>query len=426
MPTRSLKYGTFLWGALIVAATTLLFASFRFNTLDLGSGAQRAFETYNAESEILVLNRIAETRVNGWQNLSGFLILPDARGPYFSQCGLQGWILPYFCAVKFQEPDVKVAAGAPATIVALINAMTLIALCLVVAGRWGKAAGVVLFTLLLCTKWLTIFGANIYWVYFTQLAPLLFSWMFAERAFTTRQIGFYVGLSALITIRAMCGYEYFTNVALGTIIPLIYFALTESGYRPKLVSAVARALLAIGIGLINALVIHSVQFIYHFQSLSIGLSYLKNRFIARTYGGSEVSAVPESTTQLKILMKYWNYDVLRVPHYFEVSLKQIIFLSVATGVGSAVFAIRRLSKAERVPEIVVWPILCLLGLFVSWSWQILFKGHMYHHDFLNMMVYLFPFLITCYLACAVGIARIGGFLKHRMSRGFNELMFGNR
>jgi hypothetical protein len=273
-----------------------------------------------------------------------------------------------------------------------------------------------MFTFLLFTKWLAIFGMNIYWVYFTQLAPLLFSWMFAERAFAERRIGFYLGLSVLILIRAMCGYEYCTNVALGALIPIVYVALTNPACRPKLNGTIALSLLAVGIGLAVAFTIHLVQLFHYFQDWSGGVNYLKSRFLARTYGGMDSSAMPDATTQLEILWKYLKYDVLLVPHYFEVSLKQVIILSVATGTACAIYGVKCLATGGKVPEIVVWPVLCLLGLFASWSWQLIFKGHMYHHDFLNMMVYLFPFLITCYMACAVSVAGLVRFLTNRIIR----------
>ena len=221
---------------------------------------------------------------------------------------------------------------------------------------------------------------------------------------------FYLLIAASVAFKCACGYEYVTNVMLGSVLFLgleWICAIREKNGRAKLLF---RCLLGAGLasfaGFAATICIHAWLRTGSIYGGLVDILYCD--VLRRTVGDpvitTENAVVTVKTSVLAVLARYWILSVTGL-------------LATGTLAANLVLFLRSKDRRERFRDAVM----LLLGALASSSWFVLAKSHSYVHHHLNGVLFYLPFMqISVYillkqLMCrfqSVEKARDNGWTEH--------------
>ena len=302
------------------------------------------------------------------------------------QLGLQGWFA-YGAGALCRS--LHLPAQAAYYLLRLVNALffslTLLGIAWQLKKAYNALFGVVFYLVCLLSTWIDAFACNLYWVCFSWFLPMLFGLMVLNHP--QKRGWFYLLIAASVAFKCACGYEYVTNVMLGSVLFLgleWICAIREKNGRAKLLF---RCLLGAGLasfaGFAATICLHARLRTGSIYGGLVDILYCD--VLRRTVGDpvitTETAVVTVKTSVLAVLARYWILSVTGL-------------LATGTLAANLVLFLRSKDRRERFRDAVM----LLLGALASSSWFVLAKSHSYVHHHLNGVLFYLPFMqISVYI-----------------------------
>jgi len=411
---------------LFIFSFVILFLSYGYNITNIGYPAntdnQSQFVSFQSESEALFLARIDAITKKNTENTGGFLIIDNrlpnyAQGPYTSQVGLQGIILSFFAPKNIDDlPNFYQLSRY------IFSGLTVTIFCFLIISvnkTFGKITSSILLGLLAYSTWIIFFAKNLYWVTPLLILPLIGSWVLYPYFHKEKKIYlFYFLISFFIFLKALCGYEYVTNIILSPIVPIIYFSLENRDPIRKILNSCIKIISFGLIGFLSAIFIHIVQLSIYFHSFSQSIYTILDRIKVRTYVQNNSSDSIYLLVHTKNIFQILEGYLLRPifgdskflnPIYLDsISIKRPdisfhnLYQLLPTLGGIIVIAIILLlilfiinkNNSDEYRKLKNLSFSLMVSVIISFSWAISAKGHMYFHNHFNQIIFYIPFVIT--------------------------------
>ncbi len=413
---------------LFAASVILLFFSFSYNIFNIGypelGGIPSQFESFQSESEALVLGKVDKFVMDGRTNLGGFLYIDErlpayAPGPYFSQVGLQGMIVGTFAPNN--KGDLLQYYHIARLFFAFLTALTLSFFVLAVNKEFGLITAIFLMFSISYSPWIVFFAKNLYWATPLLFLPFILSWT-TYSYFNKKEklVYFFVLISLAVFLKALSGYEYITNVAMAALVPVFYFQIKEGNNLWQTCKNIVLVGLSGIVGFFLAIAVHVIQLSFNSHSIYNSIMLIFSNAKLRTYdqsGAGGVYALVEKTSLISILKGYLLRPIvgdskflypeyldslnIKLPNlsfansgYLIFSLGGVILLVIIFSF--VVFCWWKFTKKYNI-KINILLFAVFASLLVSFSWATLAKGHMIFHNHFNEIIFCIPFILLCYL-----------------------------
>lgn len=375
-----------------------------------GKWQAEVFETYQGDTAMHVPIMVRQVRQGGL----GRLLRPMPNYgdgyelTYYPSCfGLQAKVVGLF-GVLVRSGDAEYIAFAQAC-VALLMGFVMAAVFEMTRREFGGVASVVFLLLSLSSDWLVFVGRHLYHVFFTCLLPFMYAWvrfpMYADGKRSTWPFLFFIGM--FVALRAMCSYEYITNVILGATVGPYYYLILNRVRGYGLLKWGGGIVLAGVIGVLVAMGLHAMQNCYAFGSWAQGWEAVSKIAVARSYGsdGGIKSAI-DNVPLLRIIDAYLFQNALSVPF---LGYRQTVFLTigaacaVVTALMLSAVAWHRSGKtcpgeaSDLRSRLFALTTATFWGMCCTFTWPFLMKGHMFHHIHMAPKLFYIPFLLTYYI-----------------------------
>lgn len=204
------------------------------------------FNTWQVDSEALVIGRMSQSKFNGINSYESFLgktvpnyrhqkdfyledRSPESFRPYSQQLGLQGIVFSIIDKITDFSPKITL------NILYALNSFMLITLLYIVLYWFRKEFSIIslIFGILavLNSNWLIVSARNLYWVTWTLLLPfvgVLLILKFEELKHKSYNIILFIFTFVSIFIRSACGYEFISTVMISAEVPIIYYCIKNS------------------------------------------------------------------------------------------------------------------------------------------------------------------------------------------------------
>ncbi|MFB5674648.1 hypothetical protein ACE3NQ_26140 [Paenibacillus terreus] len=401
------------------------------------------FESFQRDSEALVVGRLINSQVNGvmsdnmflggWTRANNAESSPEDQyniflgktekgdySEYESQIGLQGF---FFSLIEKLLPvgnDYMLMYLKGINV--LILSVLLTGLVIWCFNEFNLITSWVLLIGIICSQWLIIFGRNLYWVAWSMYLPFficLFILFLEEKKQKRYKRTLNLLIFLAVFIKCGSGYEYISSVFITAIVPLIYYAY-KSKWAPKVfVLRVISVSLSSLIGFLSALFIHIYLLYLKYSSLSDALSVIKLIILKRTYGdANEVPAVFRESLNanvFEVVSTYLNGFAFDLNNFFgthldllKVSFKDMIWFFLV--ITSLVFVSEKISTKIQLHrrKLIGLTLSLWFSLLAPLSWFIMAKGHSYIHTHINYFLWQLPFTL-------VGFALTGSIISYLLS-----------
>jgi hypothetical protein len=426
---------------LFFVSTVVLAANFQTN-FARAVGSER-FESFQRDSEALVVGRLIRTEASGALSDGGFtgLFRPDDETanpheyqyevflagsaepegpyePYTSHPGAQAWA--YSVLRSFVPGTGESELSRLRLITSIASAAVLSLIVVWVAVQFGLLAGVVLVSGLLVSGWPTLFGRNLWWALGAFYLPFVASVGVFER---DRRAGRYSTGSAfaavLLAVLFKClltGFEYITTTRVLVSVPLVFYGILDRWGSREWVARLGILAAATVTGFGATLGLLLIQLRAALGSFGEAVGYVRDSAARRTY--ADPAAFPEYAESLgsglaSVLATYWNgvaVDVTRWlgPWAWFLTFGRLVILllvvSLVAILGRRTFETLRRHERRNVALIAaLW--VSLAGPF---SWFIIFKSHSYVHTHMNYIVWYMPFALLGFALCGAVAGAIAG------------------
>jgi hypothetical protein len=325
---------------------------------------------------------------------------------YRSQFGLSGVVLGGLKAVlPVRTSDLLVWSAA---VCALLTAAA-VGLVFAAAARWlPVAAADIACGLAACSPVLLPFAPSLYLGTVLHFAPFALVWCLYPRAVTPRQkTRLVLGVSLLVGVKALCGYEYITTVLLAPL-AAAWFHQHRAGESWRQRAAVAANLLAAGVlGVAVAVAVHYVQMRVVIDEDAVAV--IRERAAERIAAGLEPDPWDESPGRFGYVtgrfLGYFDRCAVSGPGFFGRARPQLPLKAVLGLAAGWVFWNR--TRRRLTPDAAALAGACAIGFAAGLSWQVLAVNHMCKHPHLNMVVFAVPFLPLAFLLMGLAAARAG-------------------
>lgn len=290
-------------GLFVALTATILFLSFSLDFF--GAMSAPAFVGNFKDSEALVSNAV---QCKGAYFSGQLLIVADPNAPlvqgscnleqlqaYSSQFGLQGrfYTAGYRLGTKVVNltPDQYVAFAQLVT--ALASAFIFALLALWVRNKFGLFVANVVTFLIAISPMIVGFSRNLYWALPLLIAPLVYIlFLYSPTKPRKTQVFFWLGLSLLLYIRYLCGYEFVTTITIMVIAVIAYLLSAFSLSKKKYMMELTIAGLICVFSFFAALGTHIYSLKEISGSMSQAVEIVKNRAAAHTTGSADYLAYP--------------------------------------------------------------------------------------------------------------------------------------
>lgn len=438
---------------LITTSVILLFLSYAFNIFGVGSSSGN-FETFQKDSESLVINRLNCKRVHGKDLFGGQLVVgkdglqPDSNicdptlfEAYVSQYGIQGQIISYFAP----HDQAKVGGYLWLVKIILVSSLValLVALIVAIAQEFSMVPASVVLVCLVISEWMVYYARNLYWVPVLLFMPFVFSFIFYPKFKARSKVNyFYLSLGAIIFLKSLAGYEFITSIILSAFAPVLYYEIKASQriqWRKLLKMLIKVGSVGVA-GFVLALVFHVTEATLYFHSFNKATAAIEKRAAVRTVDNPsetlesvvtnfqhqepEIADVINRFYPLDTLDSfrpffYWKVLAISALHYTFLGLVSVPFIfrepigvilqSMFLAVVIALIMIYRwhmrgLLKSSA--QHLALAAMVLFGLASSVSWLVLAQGHALNHPHLNGIVFYLPFAIVYYIMLGVLAERL--------------------
>ncbi|MCL4367009.1 hypothetical protein M1563_02470 [Patescibacteria group bacterium] len=370
--------------------------------------------------------------------------------PYFSQSGIQGYLLAVFAPKKlFLLPLYYFLCR---FIFAALLSIILSLYVFVISKEFSKKIAIFVMLLLAFSNWLIYFAKNLYWISFTMFLPYIFAWScylyFKKKS---RLFLFYLIIGFLITIRSLAGYEYLSNIILSCFTPILYYEIIQ---KTSIKSLIKKFLLICIVGFFAfsiAFAIQLYQVSTYLGSFPAALSKIGDKASERTFNNTYVN---QGFFEQIIITSPPVYNLLNslnlVNQYNNTASEQTFFItwSIIRYVFSPTFSLSILPTTVNLALFSMFPIslltflilstwrksklmmknkqlfalywCTLYSLIASFSWFILAPGHSINHPHMNGIIFYLPFLLVAYIVLSIQLARLLPNLPRILHKSFSS------
>jgi hypothetical protein len=342
-----------------------------------------------------LLTRAIALNITGQYHYGGFMA-GNWGGAYTHQFGLQYQALNYFAPKNLSALEAYL--GTMRLINAFIFVMLLTCFVLIMKREFGKCVALFLTGCLMGSKWLIAFAFNLYWVIFLAFAPFVLTWAFYPKSSDGRKFyGLWLLTGALVFFKALCGYEYITNVILSPLVPIVYYEVLKMAPVKRIVQKSIRIILSGLIGFFLAICFHVRQAWDYSHSLKKALldDFLFNALI-RTSGDDRLKKLFHWSpwSDLRVFKDYFSTDALSVLGVTLVTtaLLYLILPGIIILSRRLVF-MNELQKRKFQALIASTCVACGASL----SWAVLALGHMRDHLHMNSIIFFLPFFLMIFV-----------------------------
>lgn len=384
---------------------------YAFWTLAIAVGASTARYLWRGRFEFYVSDRISSSLLTesverfaarGDADIGGFMhateaavhvaaaklvdgpaIVRDAY-PYISSFSLQ-YDLVKWCTLG--RPELVVPAIALTSILyAAAMALVVGALCHFATREFSIWSGVAVLVGFCLSPQFVGRSYNLYWMLFLDFLPLLLVLLSYPRLAARGRFPLLLsGTALLVTLKALTGYEYISNILAGPALAILYHELVAAGgWRSlPLGRVVGRAILTVmaGIaGLLAAIALHVDKAARFFGSTAKGLEAFLTPLSYSTLssaGGIRGTATLGVASVARMAVRYASY----LPQYIALGL-------IVAGLW--LYLRRRASPAGEGRERALNAIIPV-ALVISCSWFAAFK-HSYVHPHINYVIFFLYFV----------------------------------
>jgi hypothetical protein len=375
---------------------------FQRNMLNLGAPGQ--FETFQSDAEAMVRNRLLFAKQQGIFSEGGFLLENDEHDghlmPYRSRTGVQGQI----AAIAFVYSGIDLARFTAGSrfVMDLGLSVTLLLFCLIVRQQWGGLAAAIVFMLLLLSNWIAFFAGSLYWVIWTHFLPMTVCFMLYPRLLTGKLSWrvFFLAIGSLIFVKAICGYEFTTNVLLSCTVPVLYYGILNKASLDGIVRIMWRVIVAGAAGLAAAVVIHTIQTSLNYGAIPLAVAHLWERAQVRSFSNPGISY----SLPVKVLRNIYRYlgsslvTLVRMDGQIRIDLPLW-----ALNVALAFCSVFVLADSRFVPglaherrKLLAWIAACVWGLVCSMTWFLIALDHTYGHLHMDPVMFYLPYGLLVY------------------------------
>ena len=441
-----------VWAFCVVSAFVLL-SGFAFNTWQVIW--DKSFLRFQRDTESLIIGRLAKSRQDGifsagglagagvdhsfhetWitpketdrQYLAYFDDIPLKRySPYLSQIGGQGMmygVLDRLIRISSSRTKYEIFQ-------IIASALSAVALTLVVLWfhiEFGFTSAILVLASAAASKWLTVFGRNLWWslwAFYLPMLALMFFLMLNRKPEKRHFIK--LGILACAAVFAKCffnGYEYITTTLVMMTVPFIYYSILDRADLRQFAKGAVSIVAGTSVAILVSLVILLLQIGSAEGNVPGGIKHVTSTLEKRTYGNaseynSEFSSSLEAGT-FGVVRNYINgsyldlrpkadaSDSAEAESAFEIRYSHLIISFVVMSL-LTVFAWRRnKSTAQRQKDtglvVAAW-----FSILAPLSWFIIFKSHSYIHTHVNFIVWQMPFTLF-------GFAIWGAVIRHGLQR----------
>lgn len=383
--------------------------NFSFNTIKTVD--TNWFNSFQLDSEALVIGKIINSRQNGIKSHSGFLGNSDGNyykeksqnnyAVYDAQTGIQGVI---FSALdKFLKVESKNKLIIYYCVNSVLMSLSLTILIKFFIDSFGIMSGIFCFVGTLYSPWLIVGAKNLYWIFWTHLLPLpiLFVYLTKIKKKWDRkyEIFLFVIIFIMCYLKFLSGFEFASQYLITIELPIIYFSISHSWPRQKVIRIFFNSAIIGILGFFSAVLTTLIQIsflkrlslIQSFHELFLRVAY-RTGFNQENYQIATVYKKSLEITSGEVLKRYllenkilFNFTAIEVLlclvllsiiywYYSDVTNKKLLALNVVTSIS-------------------------FLGPI---SWFFLAKGHSAIHTHINYILFNMPFTVfVCFYLGAV-------------------------
>ncbi|HUH98452.1 MAG TPA: hypothetical protein VLZ89_13890 [Anaerolineales bacterium] len=414
---------------ILVAALGAILLALGFDHNAWGVVREKKFETFQNDSESLVMARLVAARQYGLTSYGALMGWGDAdplnlndsdyqhqydvyfaRGDfqtysvYKSQTGFQAFFFSLLDRLSPLAPrwNLRLFRG----LMALLLALTLSIFILWIYGELGWFPALIVFLTTLISPWITLFGRNLLyftWAFYLPMVLTAFylAWEKRNGRASNKMLGWLV--FAAVAFKCLFdGYDFIIPSLAMVFIPLIYYGLLDHwGFR-SLVTRSGMAAAACAGGVVAGIVMLAFQLRFVDGSFGAGLADVLSTFGRRTYGDPSlypaVYADSLRANPLSVLATYlFNDYVLAFLNldFFDLILIAAVFTGIYVGVDKAA----KLNLPDK-RRSYAWIGATWVSVLSPISWFVIFKGQAYVHTHTNYLAWYMPFTLFAFALCA--------------------------
>jgi hypothetical protein len=402
------------WSEILVFLVSflILFFSFQFNLFHIANNDW--FQGYQKDSESFVVGRIVKSRADGissegvglgqYKNPLGSsveyqyeLFINEARGgeykPYSSQIGIQGVFFSLldkvFNVYKINDNRLRLEIyhGLTSALLAIVLAIILLLFYFEI----GIYPAMLLLLSTAFSSWLIVIANNLYWVFGLMYLPMLVTFVAFKYQELSGKLNKYLVYSAIfltIFFKSASGYEFLSTVMLAMLTPIIYFSIkNKTPFKQTGRYILELGLVAVG-GFISAFLVHIIQLVSIFGSLSEAWGVIFSAISTRT--GVSINLDEVNGMILDSLISS------RLEVFIKYSLgASSIFLIIFIGVSLLAWHMLKNSRYKNEEKRTIQALLITtwFSFLAPVSWFILAKAHSYIHTNINFVLWDLPFKI---------------------------------
>lgn len=431
--------------ALVVLALCLILFTAQFQWNALGLVEPRLFQTFQKDSESLIVGRMVQSRTSGLLSYGG---LPGAGvsndlhvdwltdeqvahqfetyleggtfetySPYRSQIGGQGLLFSLLDRVLPFGPGFRLSILT--LLAAIASAATLSVLILWFLRELGVVPAAFAGMAVLLNQSLVLMGGNLWWSLWAFYLPALSVLALLQHSSTrASRLNALFGVLVFFAVLAKCvfnGYEYVTTTLIMMTVPLVYYAVRYSWSWSRLWKVFAAATAGSAIAGVVTLAVLVVQIDSLPGNGPSGWVHIAMSIGKRTHGDPQAfNAVFARSLEagiLPVIGKYLRGSFLDLRHLFPSAgpffsrfvlgfrYAYVVLLVIGT---TAWLLLRQVGKEEpdQQRRERALALATLYSLAAPLSWFVVFKSHSYIHTGMNLVVWQMPFTL-------MGFATIG-------------------
>lgn len=374
------------------------------------------FETWQIESDALVVGRMIESRIRGLK--SHYALMggaPDWRNQvrdfeqthsldfkvYSGNADIQGISLSLLDGMLQHnsiERNIDIFHALNSIIFVLMAGVILFWIFY----EFGMLAFILAFLAFFFSQWIVVSVRSLYWCPWTMLFPfvaVLLVLTREERKGAKNNLLLFAAGFVPMFIRAACGYEFTSTIMITAVLPLVYYAIKNGwGLRDDVqrLFILGGALL---LAFFAAVAIHILLLRMEFASFNAALINLFTRISYRTGVGDISHFSQELHNSLNssrwVVFKKYLFEGIGI--FKNTRLGDFLPLIISVAVFS--FTLTRFDHKDR-------KLRALLMVFLlSWlghiSWMVMAKGHAYIHTQINYMLWTTSMMLI-FLAALLG------------------------
>ncbi|HUI88548.1 MAG TPA: hypothetical protein VLX61_07455 [Anaerolineales bacterium] len=413
----------------VVALSTILLA-LGFDHNAWGVVREKKFETFQNDSESLVMARMVASREYGLASYGALMGWGDADplnlhdsdyqhqydvylaggdfqiySVYKSQTGFQAFVFSLLDRLSPLAPkwNLRLFRG----LMALFLALTLSFFILWIYREFGWFPALVVFVTTLISPWITLFGRNLLyftWAFYLPMVLTTFylAWERRNRNTSNKNLGWLV--FAAVAFKCLFdGYDFIIPSLAMIFIPIIYYGLIDQWDVRIFAARLGMAVIACAGGVIVGIMMLAFQLRFVDGSFGAGLADVFGTFGRRTYGDPSlyppVYADSLRANPISVLATYLFDDyVLAFINMRFIDLIVVVAIFTLIYLGADKFIKLNLSDRGRAYALIgaTW-----VSVLSPISWFLIFKGQAYVHTHTNYLAWYMPFTFFAFASCAL-------------------------